>query len=428
MTAREAVLKALYSMDKSGAYTNAALKEALSHRDFSAADRGLVTEFIYGIVSNRLAIDYIISQFSNLKIKKMSLWVLNILRMGIYQIYYMDKIPQSAACNEAVVLAKKYSHGAGSGFVNGVLRAAARGKDGFEFPVTNDAVRDLSLEFSYPEWMTKRLVDEYGKERCKELFAETRRPHSPAIRVNTLSCRAKELCKILEAENVSCSHVESLENALIVSGKLNIENSEAYRKGLYSLQNISSQKAVEVLDPKENEFVIDMCAAPGGKSCAIAEKMNNKGKVVAFDIHKHKLELIKKSANRLGIDIIEVIEADSSALKEEFFEKADRVLADVPCSGLGVIHKKPDIKWAKTEAEIEEICEIQKKILETAAMYVKPGGVLLYSTCTILPEENRLRIDEFLKSHTEFEKVYEEQILTSTLGESGFYICKMMKG
>ncbi|MBR5155026.1 MAG: 16S rRNA (cytosine(967)-C(5))-methyltransferase RsmB [Clostridia bacterium] len=428
MTAREVALKALYSIEKSGAYINVALKEALSKGELPVQDKGLVTEIIYGVVSNKSAIDYIIMQFSKIKIKKMTPWVLGILRMGIYQIYYMDKIPHSAACNEAVTLAKKYSHGAGAGFVNGVLRSAARASENFEFPKSGDKVKDLSLEYSYPEWITEKIISEYGEEKCQELFEENRKAHSTTIRVNSLKTNAGELMEVLKNEGLECETVDGLKNTLIVRGKLNVGSSEAYKNGFYSLQNFSSQKAVEVLAPQPSSFVIDMCAAPGGKSCAIAEKMENRGKILSFDIFSHKVELIKKAALRLGIDIIDAKVMDSTVLNEELIQKADYILADVPCSGLGVIHKKPDIKWTRTKEDIVELCKIQEKILDNAAAYVKPGGTLVYSTCTILPEENRLRIKEFLKDNSEFKVVYEEQILTSSLGESGFYICKMVKG
>ncbi len=427
MTARESALKALYSIEKSGTYTNAALKEALSKSDLSTQDKGLITELIYGIVANKSAIDYIITQFSKIKIKKMTPWVLSILRMGIYQIYYMDKIPHSAACNEAVILAKKYSHNAGTGFVNGVLRSAARACADFKFSVTRDIVKDLSLEYSYPEWITEKLVSEYGKDRCRELYIENQKAHSAAIRVNVLKATKSDLISILEGEGLECKTVDFMENSLIVSGKLNVDNSPAYKKGLYSLQNLSSQKAIEVLDPKSGQCVIDMCAAPGGKSCAIAEKMGNKGNVKAFDIFPHKVELIKKAAQRLGLDIIDAKVMNSTVLCQDLIESADCVLADVPCSGLGVIHKKPDIKWSRSIDDVAELCGIQKKILDNASKYVKSGGMLVYSTCTILPEENRLRIQEFLGENKNFKIEYEEQILTSHLGESGFYICKMVK-
>ncbi len=428
MTAREAALKALYSIEKSGTYTNAALKEALYTDGLSPQDKGFVTELIYGVVANKSAIDYIIMQFSKIKIKKMTPWVLGILRMGVYQIYYMDKVPHSAACNEAVKLSKKYSHNAASGFVNGVLRSAVRAYADFKFPVSGNAVKDLSLEYSYPEWITEKIIEEYGEDRCREFYMENRKAHASAIRVNSLKTNTAELKLLLENEGLECDLVDGYENALIVKGKLNVENSEAYKKGLYSLQNLSSQKAVDVLAPKPNQYVLDMCAAPGGKSCAIAEKMNNLGTLLSFDVFSHKVELIKKSAERLGIDIIDAKLMDSTVLCDELADSADCVLADVPCSGLGVIHKKPDIKWTRTPQDVAELCKIQEKILSNAAKYVKTGGVLVYSTCTILPEENKFRIHEFLNNNKNFEIEYEEQILTDALGKSGFYICKMVKG
>lgn len=427
MTARELALKALCSIEQSGTYTNKALSDALNKDDLSTADKGFVTELIYGVVSNKTAVDYIISRFSKIKLKKMTTWVLNILRMGIYQIYYMDKIPESAACNEAVKLAKKYSHGAGAGFVNGVLRSAVRAKAEFSFPKTGDAVNDLSLEFSYPEWMTRRIAAEYGEARTKELFEECSKSHPVAIRVNSLKTDIETVGKRLEDEGLECSTYNELDGCILVSGKLNVNKSDSYKEGLYSLQNISSQKAVQLLAAKPGDTVIDMCAAPGGKSCGIAERMGNKGKVYSFDVFEHKIELIKKSAKRLGIGIIDAKVNDSTKLCEDLIEAADCVLADVPCSGLGVIHKKPDIKWSRNEADIDELCDIQRQILSNAARYVKQGGVLVYSTCTILPEENRMMTKAFLENNRNFEKVYEEQILTSKMGESGFYICKMVK-
>jgi len=427
MTARETALKALYDIEINGTFTNAALNSALSGAELEAHDRGFVTELIYGVVSNKTAIDFIISKYSKIKIKKMTPWVLSILRMGIFQIYYMDKIPHSAACNEAVKLAKKYSHRAGSGFVNGVLRSFAREVENFEFPKEKGDAEYLSLKYSYPIWMTEKLTAEYGAERCRKIYEENSKAHGVFLRVNTLKTSTDELIERLKSEDVNCEKTH-IDGCLQVTGRLSIDKSPAYRDGLYSLQNISSQMAVKTLAPKPGDTVIDMCAAPGGKSCAIAEKMKNDGRILSFDVFEHKIDLIKKSAQRLGIDIIDARLQDGTVCLTELENSADCVLADVPCSGLGVIHKKPDIKWRRTEEDIEELCQIQKEILKTAAAYVKSGGTLVYSTCTILPEENRLQIEEFLKSHSEFEKLSEEQILTGEMGESGFYICKMMKG
>ena len=210
-------------------------------------------------------------------------------------------------------------------------------------------------------------------------------------------------------------------------GAIDIGASNAYKNGLYTLQNINSMRAALVLSPKENEFIIDMCSAPGGKTTHIAELMNNNGKVVAFDIHEHKIDLINRTAKRLSINIIDARVNNSEISIEELFGKADRVLCDVPCSGLGVIHKKPDIKWNRKEEDIAELLKIQKNILNSASKYVKSGGVLVYSTCTILREENEERIEEFLKENTDFEKDFEKLYLAHETGGSGFYICRLRK-
>jgi len=425
MTAREVALKALYDIETKDTFTNVALKSALA-KDLTPSDRGFATEIIYGVILNKSAIDYIISKYSKIKLKKLSPWVLCILRMGVYQIYYMDKIPVSAACNEAVKLAKKYSHNAGTGFVNGVLRSFSREIETFSFPKDKSVAENLSLEYSYPLWITEKLIDEYGENTCKELYKENRKAHGVFLRTNVLKNSSDELMEILSAEGIECLKTE-VENCLQVKGKINVDESKAYAEGRFSLQNISSQRAVKVLGAKSGEMIIDMCAAPGGKSCAIAEGMDNCGEVLSFDIFEHKIELIRKSADRLGIDIIKAKTGDSCVVREELVETADRVLADVPCSGLGVLHKKPDIKWNRMSDDMEELCRIQKGILETASRYVKKGGVLVYSTCTILPEENRIQIEEFLNKHNEYKKLSEEQLLTTEVGESGFYICKMMK-
>ena len=281
MTAREAALKALYDIETKDTFTNAALKNALN-TDLSDNDRGLATELIYGVVLNKTALDYIISRYSKIKLKKMSPWVINILRLGVFQIYYMDKIPHSAACNESVKLANKYSHRAGSGFVNGVLRAFSRESEGFQFPKEKGMAEYFSLKYSYPLWMVEKLLDEYGEERCEALFEENRRSHGVFLRVNTLKNTVEQALVTLENQGISCEKTE-VENCLKVTGKINVDLSKAYSDGLFSLQNISSQKTIEILDPKAGETVFDMCAAPGGKSCAIAEKMENRGRVLSFD-------------------------------------------------------------------------------------------------------------------------------------------------
>lgn len=425
MNSREIILKTLYEIEENGSYFNHALSNALSM--CNDADRGFVTEVIYGVIKNKLALDHIIMQFSSVKLKKMTPWVKNILRMGIYQMYYMDKIPHSAACNESVKLSKKYAHAASGRFINGVLRNVSRNIDSITFPEKENSAHYLSVKYSYPLWMAEMLLKQYGLEKCENFMAESNCSHKVNLRVNSLKTTPLKLIEMLKAEGVIAAPSSISKNCVAVSGKININSLKSYKDGYFSLQNISSYKAIEVLSPKENEFIMDICAAPGGKSCAAAEMMKNKGEILSFDIHEHKTALIENSAKRLGIHIIKSSVHDGCEFMSQYKNKADKVILDAPCSGLGVIHKKPDIKWSRHEGDINELAEIQAELLNTSSRYLKIGGIILYSTCTILKQENQDITSEFLKSHTNFEKLYEEQILTGENGESGFYICTMKR-
>ncbi len=424
MNSREIILKAIYNIEGNGEFFNLALSDALSKAD--SIDKGFITEVIYGIVKNKLTLDYIIAQFSSVKLKKMSPFVKNLLRMGIYQMYYMDKIPHSAACNESVKLSQKYANRS-RGFINGVLRNVSRNIDNIAFPKSENEAEHLSVKYSFPLWLTKRLLKEYPFEVCEDFMRESNLSHNVNVRVNPLMTTPDELIKVLNDEGVNAEVSPLSSNCLSILGKININELSSYKKGYFSLQNISSYKAVEILAPQKGERVMDICAAPGGKSCAIAEMMGDSGEVFSYDVYEHKAKLIKNSAERLNIHIINATVHDGREIIPEFIEKADRVLLDAPCSGIGVIHKKPDIKWTREESDISELSKIQRELIEVSCRYVKPGGVLLYSTCTILKEENGDVTAEFLSNHPEFTKVYEEQILTGKNGESGFYICKMEK-
>ena len=423
--AREIVLSALYKMEQEGAYFNIVLKETLNR--VSDTDRRFATELMYGVIKRRLTLDYIIMRFSKIKMKKMTPWVRNILRMGIYQIYFMDKIPHSAACNESVKQAKKHAHTSAVRFVNGVLRNAARGIDTIEYPSKENTVEYLSIFYSYPQWMVEKLLSQYGKDECEKILKACNAPSSPTLRVNRLKNNREELAERLQTEGIQTKNDELLPDCLHIEGRLNINRSSAYQDGRYSLQGIGSMQAVLSLDPKPSEIVMDICAAPGGKSCYIAERMQNQGEVFAFDLHPHKIPLIEQSAARLGIDIITAQTQDGTHLMPQYKERADRVLADVPCSGLGVIASKPDIKWTHQESDIAALAEIQSQILDNACEYVKPGGILLYSTCTILKEENEEQVSRFLARHTEFKKCEEKLLLPHKDAGTGFYICNMRK-
>ncbi len=421
---REAAICALCKIDKDGEYSNKAVLEELSGME--PRDRALANELIMGVMRNRIYIDFVIQSYSKIKLKKLSPWVLQILRCGVYQMTDMNKIPPSAACNEAVKLASKYAHKAARGYVNGVLRTVSRSLDSLPEPQGSFAER-ISVKYSCPLWLTEKLIKQFGRGTCEKILKDSLLPHPAMIRANILKTNADELTQMLRGEGICAKPDAEVKQCLRISGAIDIKASRLYGDGYYTLQNINSMRAALALEPKSGETVLDLCAAPGGKTTHIAELMKNEGRIIAFDIHKHKLELIQRSAERLGIDCIEVKEHNSEEPIDELKGAADRVLADVPCSGIGVIHKKPDIKYNRSAMDIEALCKIQRNILNSAAGYVKTGGVLVYSTCTILEEENERQIERFLAEHTDFKCEFEKLYLAYEGGGSGFYICRMIK-
>ena len=393
--ARDLAMHILYDIEYNGAYSNMALKNAfLKNRDISLVDKGFVTRLVYGVVSRKLTLEYIISQYSKIKLKKISKYILIILKMGIYQLEFMDKVPDSAAVNESVKLAKRYGHGASAGFVNGLLHTVIKNK--VKYP--DDEILRLSYEYSYPENLIKKWCDDFGFDFTKELISKMNEDAKITLRVNTEKTTAEELVK--ENENFKISPL--YENALICDG-FDVGNSDVYKSGKVIAQDISAMMASLVLSPKRGEKVLDICAAPGGKTTHIAQLMNNTGEVVACDIHEHKIKIIEENAKRMGFDIIKPKLMDATKLNEEFLEQFDKVLADVPCSGYGIIRRKPDIKWKNENTD--DICAIAKEILTNASKYVRIGGELVFSTCTINKEENEERFKEFLKDNKNFEIV-----------------------
>lgn len=425
MNAREAAFKALLDIEQNGAYVNAEILKMLSEAGLEEKDKALFSALTVGVIKNKLRLDYVIKQFSKTRLKKLSLKVLIILRMGAYQILFLDKVPESAACNESVKLTKKYFNPKSTGFVNGILRNIARNSEKIVYPPRDNITEFLSVEYSFPMWICEKLVIQYGAEKAEDFMKNSNEPHGVFIRVNRLKTNADELLSIFKTKDINAEIVG--DDMLYITSAANLTNFYEYKSGMFSIQNYSSAKAAEILEPKENETVIDVCAAPGGKSCAAAEKMNNRGTVYSFDIYEHKINLIKNSAERLGISIINAEVNDGENPKKELFGKADRVILDAPCSGIGVIHKKPDIKWTRNSEDIAELAKLQRNLLQKSKNYLKPGGIMLYSTCTVFKEENEENIKWFLSSSSDFEKVYEEQILTDEKGESGFYICKLKK-
>lgn len=411
---REIALKTLVSIEQEKSYSNIILNKMIKENSkiLSEKDKAFISELVYGIISMKLTLDEIIKKYSNIKIKKISIWILNVLRMGIYQIIFLDKVPKSAAVNESVNLAKRYGHKASSNFVNAILRKINKSDYDELFLIKNDIER-ISKTRSMPEWIIKELLKDRNIEEVDKICKNLNNRPKVQIRVNTLKTTKEELETILQKEDIKCSRIEEMPNFLDANIK-NIENFEYFKKGYFTVQDISAGLTAEILSPKENEIILDACAAPGGKTTYMAELMKNKGEVIAWDIHKHRVDLIKENANRLGIDIIKAETQDSTKFNPKYENYFDKILLDVPCLGIGVIKRKPDIKWQKSEKDIQEIVDLQFKILENISRYLKPGGFLVYSTCSILKEENEEQIEKFLEKHSEYERVSIDEI--NTLG------------
>ncbi|MFR3521387.1 MAG: 16S rRNA (cytosine(967)-C(5))-methyltransferase RsmB, partial [Clostridia bacterium] len=346
-------------------------------------------------------IDYMIDKLSKVKTNKMEIYVKTLLRMGVYQIMFLNSISDYAAVNETVNLAKKKNSKV-SGFINGILRNVIRQKEEIGKVKTKDDIEYLAIKYSYDKWMIKNWIAHFGKEFTEELVEANNERPNIYLRTNTLKITRGELIEKLAEQNIKAEKVNVVEEAIKVEHLKDIENNKLYKEGLFTVQDISSMLVGKVMNPKENSLILDVCSAPGGKTTHMATLMNNTGQVVSRDIYDHKLKLIKASANRLGLTNIDAQEFDGMKLDRESIAKFDYVLADVPCSGLGIIRRKPEIKYKEKE-EFRELPPIQKKILENAAKYVKVGGTLIYSTCTIQDNENINVVNEFLQKYKNFE-------------------------
>ena len=404
--ARKTAVKVLAKIEKKGTYSNLAVAEALKNSELTPQDKSLATAIIYGVLDRKITLDYILAKFLKTPINKTEPFTLMVLRSALYQIKYMDKIPESAAVNEAVKIMKSSKFSRNSGFVNGVLRSVLR--TDVEIPKGDDA-KSLSVRYSCPLWIVESFLNDYGLEDTKALLGESLKPAPTVLRINTVKADISEIEKEYEING----------NSVELTKGIDISNSELYKKGFVYAQDYASQKAVEVLNPKAGDRVLDVCAAPGGKSFTMANLMGNKGEILACDLYPHRVELIRKTAKRLGLDIIKTAIADATVYNPEFGE-FDCILCDVPCSGLGVIRRKPEIKY-NALPQLEELKNIQLSILRNAVKYLKKGGKLLYSTCTLRREENEKLVISFQKEYNDLCKVYEHTFMPHKDGTDGFY-------
>ncbi len=413
-TARELAAEILVSVEKNGAYSSLALNDALKNVELKEArDKNLVSSLVYAVIEHRLTIDLCLSSFLKQPLKKLHPTVLSLLRLGAVQILYFDKIPVSAAVNESVNIAKKKHLSYAAGMINAVLRRVA--KEGIALPEGN-SVDALSVRYSYPEELCSLFVKQFGNDEAERIFKtnEGRRPIF--IRVNTLRTDADSLIKELEECGITVGKT-TLENCLEIKNFGDITSNDAFAKGYFYVQDMSSQTCAAVLGAAPGDFVIDCCAAPGGKSFTTAMYMQNKGRIVSGDIHEHKAELIKKTAVRLGISSIETYVGDAAKMPDDFMG-ADKILCDVPCSGFGVIGRKPEIKY-KDLSEVAALPEIQYAILSHCSSLLKKGGRLVYSTCTLNRAENDDVCERFLAEHSDF-AVSTHDIYRTLCGENKF--------
>lgn len=439
MNAREAAFKILCDIEIEKNYSNMAINKIFKNEKISDKDKGLATELVYGVIENRKYLDFIINKLSKIKVKKMSSFVKIILRMGTYQILFLDKIEDHAAVNETVKLASKYD-GKSKGFVNAILRNEIRQKRTIKYIDIEDPIRRLAVKYSYQQWIVEDWVKNFGIEFAEELLEALNERPDLYVRTNTLKTDRDSLLKEFEKEGIKTSKAMLPEEAIMVENFKGIESSRLYKEGLFTVQDISSMLVAKVVAPKEGDMVLDMCSAPGGKSTHMAELMKNTGKIVSRDVFEHKIKVIKAAAKRLGIKNIEAEEFDAANLDENSIEKFDCVLTDVPCSGLGIIRRKPEIKY-KAKEELVDLPKIQSKILENASKYVKINGTLVYSTCTVQNCENIEIVEKFLKENPNYELVPIEginvdpdeqekgyiKIYPNVHGMDGFFIAKMKR-
>lgn len=427
ITARSLALEVLLRCEIGG-YSNIALDTVIKRNELSSSDRAFMTALIYGVIERKITLDYIISSLSSIPNSKIEKDTRYILRMGLYQLIYMKKIPAHAALNETVSLANKRS----KGFVNAILRSYLREGDKIAFPDKSDRIKYLSVTYSVGEPLIEKLLEAYSFDTCKNMLSAFSQIAPITLRVNNIKTTREAILQELDGAIKTDFSPDG-----IVLNSAAVSELDCLNDGRVTVQDEASQICVRALDAKDGDNVFDVCACPGSKSFGAAMTMQNKGHITAFDIHENKLSLVKKGAERLGISIISTKAQDARKPINELFGTADKIICDVPCSGFGVISKKPEIRY-KDPKDSDALPSIQYDILENASNYLKVGGTLVYSTCTILPDENENNVNKFLKNHKNFKlvpfSVGELEVdsgmitlLPHTHHTDGFFIAKLTK-
>lgn len=441
MDAREVAMLTLNACQRQGGWSDGVLKKQLAAAGLDHRDAALATQLCFGVLQNQLLLDFYLAKFSNIPLKRMEGRVVQVLRLGAYQMLFLDKIPHSAAVNRAVEMTKTHcKNPRAAGMVNGVLRSLERSMGNLPTIPKDDPVAYLSTLYSHPEWLVRELISALGEEEAAGMMAANNSQPPTTVMVNTTRTTAEELTAKLTEAKVEVQPHPWMKDCLQLSRTGDLEKLTSFQDGLFYVQDTASRGAICAADPKPGMRVLDCCAAPGGKSFAAAIAMENRGEVISCDLHPHKKKLIQAGADRLGLSIIKPMTVDGKVFKPEWEGAFDVVLVDAPCSGLGVIRKKPDIRYKDPEP-LAELPAVQEEILNNACRYVKPGGVLFYSTCTVLARENEDIVRSFLRQHEDYKA--EAFSLPAPIGEvangmqtlwphrhgtDGFFLCKLRKG
>ena len=431
MNGRELALQALIRFRRDGAWPDLYLKK--EGEGLAANEMALASALTYGVLEQRALLDFYLQSFSKMPLKKIMPQVLDAMRIAAYQLVFLQRIPVSAAINESIKLVKKQANPRAASFANGVLRSLSRSLEALPEPNFPDLSEILSVRYSHPKWLVDRLIKQIGGEACEAFLKENNQQPPVVLRVNTLKTSSDALLSLLPNANLH----PYLPDALICESVRDYLRTDAFREGLFSVQDSASQLCVHALQPQPGETLLDLCAAPGGKSILAAQMMGCKGKVLSFDLHPHRADLIRKSAEQMGVTNLETAAADSTVLNETLRNSADAIICDVPCSGIGIIRKKPDIRYKKQE-DADGLPKIQLQILLNALDYLKPGGRVVYSTCTVLEEENQCVLREALAIRKDCE--LEEFVLPGigqvngaitlwpqTHGTDGFFLARIKK-
>lgn len=429
VSTREIILDILLAVTRDGEYSHLALSGTLNKYQYlEKQERAFITKVTEGTLEQMIKIDYIINSFSNIRVSKMKPVIRCILRSAVYQICFLDGVPDSAACNEAVNLAGKRGFRNLKGFVNGVLRNIARKKEQIVYPDERKQPQEaVSVQYSLPLWLVEQWETEYGMDKTKAMAKALLEERPTAVRINLNQITKEELIKQLKSEGVDVTESKELPYALFLSGYDYLNKLSGFQEGCFYVQDISSMKVAETAEPKEGDVVLDVCGAPGGKSIHIAQMLRGTGQVITRDLTSSKVAKIEENIARCRVENMRAECADARVPDESLREKADIVIADLPCSGLGVIGRKKDIKYKMTPEKEQELVALQREILSVVPAYVKSGGTLVYSTCTIHKAENEENVQWLLENHRELHLESMQQIFPDETGNDGFFIAKLRK-